>query len=107
MQNLARGSILNTVLIVFGIILVISYFKFDLKGIVESEQTQRNLSYVTDTITGFWHKYLERPATYLWKDIFIKLIWEPAVENLENIRDHRPTTIENQGPALPNPPTVK
>lgn len=106
MKNLVRGSILRTVLIVVGIILVISYFGFDLKGIVESPQSQKNFSYVTTHVVEFWNKYLERPAKYIWNDVFIKLIWNTAIENLENIRDKKPTTIENQGPALPVAPKV-
>jgi hypothetical protein len=106
MKQFIRGSILRTVLIVIAIILVISYFGFDLRGVAESEQSQRNFGYVKEQVVHVWEKYLERPAKYLWNDIFIELIWDTAVENLERIQDGKPSTIEDDGPALPPAPRI-
>ncbi len=84
----------------FVIILVLSYFNISIRGVVQSPTGQDNLNYVKDTGTGFWDRYLTRPAHYLWNDIFLNLFWNSFVSNLERIRDGQPTDFDKYAPKI-------
>lgn len=100
-KNSQRGIVKTVILIVIAL-LVLSYFGFDLKRAAENPQTRSNFSYVIGFATSTWNTYLARPATYLWNDVFIDLIWNTAIDNLENIRDGKSTSIESEGPRIPS-----
>jgi hypothetical protein len=88
--------------IILGLILIIilSFFGFDLRSIVEAPLTQNNLHYVTDGIANVWHKYLERPITYLWRNIFLNVLWGSFMNNLNRINSGAPTQLEEASQRL-------
>jgi hypothetical protein len=99
--NTEKG-IIKTIIILVIALLILSYFGFNLRSAVEAPTTQSNFSYATNFVVNVWHSYLERPATYLWNEIFLKLIWGPAIDNLTKIKNGQPTDIESGSkPALP------
>jgi hypothetical protein len=79
----------------------LSYYGFSLRTLVQAPATQDNFTYVATTTISVWDKYLRKPATYLWNDIFLNLIWEPAIDNLTKIKNGQPTNIASSSPALP------
>ena len=68
-------SIVGILLIGVVAIFVLSYFKIDIKGVVESPTAQENVGYVKEGSKTVWEKYLKEPAEYLWNDIFVDLLW--------------------------------
>jgi hypothetical protein len=100
-----RGFIKWVIIIVIAL-LVLSYYGFSLRTLVESPTTQDNFGYVATTTVTFWNKYLEKPAGYLWNDVFINLIWDPAIDNLTKIKNGQPTNIQSSAPTLPAAPQV-
>jgi hypothetical protein len=88
-----KGIIGLLVLLIIAL-LSISYFGISLKGIVDSPTGQSNFGYVRDLSVGIWSHYLEKPATYLYNDVFIKLIWTPFIGALEDLKAGRPTAID-------------
>jgi hypothetical protein len=103
MKNFGKGeiSILKLLLIGFIVILVLSYFKISIREVVESPEGQDNINYVTDNTKTFWDKYLKDPANYLWHDVFIDIFWQGFINNMERIRDGKPTDYEKYAPAVP------
>ncbi|MDD5164984.1 MAG: hypothetical protein PHG25_00370 [Candidatus Pacebacteria bacterium] len=97
-----RGFIKWIIIIVIAL-LVLSYYGFSLRTLVDSPVTQDNIHYVATSTVSVWDKYLKNPATYLYKDIFINLIWEPAIDNLTKIKNSEPTNVQTSSPKLPNP----
>ena len=95
-------SIFNTLIIGFMFVLILSYFKINIRTVVESPEGQSNISYVTDNTKTFWDKYLKDPASYLWNDVFVKIFWTSFINNMERIRDGKPTDYENFAPTTPN-----
>jgi hypothetical protein len=91
--NQKRGLVKIIILILIAII-VLSYFGFDLRGIIEAPQTQENLSYVWGLAVFVWTNYLMQPVLYFWNNIFINLLWEAFVNNLERIRDGEASDLE-------------
>ncbi|PIR45478.1 MAG: hypothetical protein COV09_01275 [Candidatus Vogelbacteria bacterium CG10_big_fil_rev_8_21_14_0_10_50_13] len=46
------------IIIVVIIVLALSYWQIDLRGIVESEAGQANLAFVKEILTNIWQTYL-------------------------------------------------
>ncbi len=100
-KNDNRGLIKWIILIVIAVI-VLSYFGFDLRAIIESDRTQNNLGYLWGLGVTVWNEYLSRPVLYFWNNIFIDLLWNSFVENMERIKAGQATTIEEMVPQLPS-----
>ena len=101
MKKHANQGLISILLIIVIAILALSFFNIDLKTVAEKPQTQKNVSYVVDNSTSFWNTYLQKPASYLWNDIFINLLWNSFVDNMTRIKQDQPTTLQL------NPPTVQ
>ncbi len=102
-KQLQQQGFVRFIVLIIIAILVISYFNIDLKTEVEKPQTQKNITYVKDQSQSVWKQYLEKPVFYIWNNIFIDLLWSVFVDNLKRIKEHRPTTIEEQGMQLVAP----
>lgn len=100
--NKNKGMSLVKVLIIgFILIFILGYFKINIKTVVESPDSQDNLNYVKGTGTTIWQRYLEKPASYLWNDIFVNIFWKAFILNMEKIRDGQPTDYEQAAPIAP------
>lgn len=95
-----RGLI-GWVIIIVVALLILSFYGFSLRALVNNPVTQDNFGYVATSTVSFWDKYLKQPADYLWKDIFVNLIWDPAVDNLTRMKNGEPTNIASSSPTLP------
>lgn len=82
------------IIILVVAILVLSYFGFSIKDLVQNPNTQSNFAYVWHGVVYVWYGYLAKPANYLWNEIFLKIIWRPAIENFLRMNANQPTTID-------------
>lgn len=89
-----QGGLIGLIIVLIVGILIASYFGISIKNIAESDASKSNFGYVKQVIVNFWNNYLEKPATYLYKEIWLDLLWYPFVDNLERLKDGQPTTIE-------------
>lgn len=71
----------------------LGYLGFDVRKAIDSPTTQSNLDYAKEVVVYVWTKYLGKPAKYLWNEIFIKLIWAPAINNLNGKVNEKGTSI--------------
>lgn len=78
-----RGLI-RTILLIIIALLIVSYFGINLRTLVSSPTTQDNISYVASTSVTVWDNYLKVPVTYLWKEVFVELVWKPALGAISN-----------------------
>ena len=100
-----RGiSILGILIFGFILILVLGYFNISVRGVVESPTTQDNINYVSISSKSFWDKYLKDPASYLWNDVWIEIFWQGFINNMERIRDGKPTDFDEAAPNAYNVP---
>ncbi len=95
-----RGLIKMIVIIIIAL-LVLSYFGINLRSLINAPTTQDNFTYVATSTTSVWNQYLKKPATYLWNDVFLDLIWAPAIDNLTKMKNGEPTNISSSSPKLP------
>ncbi len=87
-----NGLIKLILLVILGIA-VLSYLGFDLRGFVSSDIVQNNFGFVFDFLKNVWTNYLARPFNYLWNDVFLNLIWNSFIENLERFKAGEPSTL--------------
>ena len=98
-QSQQKGFIKIVILIVVGL-LVLSYFGISLRNVINAPVTQDNISYTTTATVSVWNTYLKAPATYLWNQIFLELIWNPAIESLKNLKDNKPNQLMQNVPQI-------
>lgn len=103
-----KGLIKAIILIVIALI-ILGYFGLNLRNIINSPTVQDNFAYAEGLIVNIWNNYLSRPAAYLWNNVFIDLIWNPAISNLERMKSGGAVVPENVAPTVPKPasPLVK
>jgi len=92
------------ILVILGI-LVLSFFSFDIQSFIEAPQTQSNLNYVWGGVIYVWEEYLENPLTYFWNNIFIDLLWNSFISNMQSIQSGNGNVFQNMAPNLTPYPT--
>jgi hypothetical protein len=88
-------SILGIIVLGIIIILILSYFHISIKTVVESPTGQENINYISGGTENLWTAYLEKPASYLWNDVWVNIFWKGFISNMERIRDGQPTDFDN------------
>jgi hypothetical protein len=89
-----KGGIIGYILIIIAVVIVLGYFGFDLRGILESPQVQENLQYVWNIV--------KPPIIWVWN--LIEAVWNAVVSipdsfgnNFESIApESRINTFEGQ-----------
>ncbi|MCF7833948.1 MAG: hypothetical protein K9L98_04075 [Candidatus Pacebacteria bacterium] len=94
-------SILGILLLMGVAVLILSYFKISIKDVVNSPEAQENIDYVSDSGKSVWDNYLKEPAEYVWNEVFVGLLWQSFINNMERVRDGKPTEFEENAPKLP------
>lgn len=61
-----RGGVIRTVLIITALLIVLGYFGFNLRDIVNSPIVQDNLNFAKEVTLNIWNNFLKVPATYIW-----------------------------------------
>lgn len=100
-----RGLVRMIVIIVIALLLI-AYFGFNLRSIVDSPTFQDNWHFIKDTVLYVWNTFLKGPAVYLW-NLYVTLIWEPAIQNLEKMKNGEPDSLHANAPQLPVPPPAR
>lgn len=108
MKNLPKNrGVIKIILLIVVALLVLSYFGFNLRNLANSPTTQDNFGYVASTTVTVWDKYLKDPLTYVWKDIFIEIIWNPAIDNIKRLNRGEKDDIQLAQPTVPDPKDIK
>lgn len=97
-QSKAGLSLIKMLIIIAIGIVILSYIGFDIKRVIESDQNKQNFGYVKAVVVTIWERYLERPAVYIFNDIFLELIWYPTIDNLKRLKAGEPTNIQMLAP---------
>ncbi len=99
-MNLQAGFIrLQTLVLVILILVGLGMFGINIEeDVAQNEDVQDNVSYVWTGAVNFWNQYLAEPARHLWNDIFVGLIWDSFMLNMQRLREGQsPTSFELQG----------
>jgi len=93
-----QSGIIRFILLILVAVILLSYFGFDLRSIVEDEQTQSNFAFVGEWVGVVWD-FIRTPALYVWD--FITDVWDRWLSPLlDSIRDTEPSDIIDKTPKL-------
>jgi hypothetical protein len=81
-------------------IIIISFFGFNLRDIIESPTTQNNLNYAWSGVVYVWDNFLKTPVVYIWEKIIKGILWQAFIHNLERIDAGAPTELQEAGQRL-------
>ena len=96
-----QKGFIQFIFIIIILVLLLSYFNINIRGIIEAPQTQENIGYVWGWVALVWNDYLRTPVSYFWNNIFINLLWNSFVDNLEKIKRGQPHDLEVNAPQVP------
>jgi hypothetical protein len=99
-MNLQAGFIrLKTLVVIILILVALGMFGVNVEeDVAGNEDVQDNVSYVWTGVVNFWDRYLAGPADYIWNDVFVDLIWESFIVNMQSVRNgNSATNFELQG----------
>ena len=68
-----RG-IIKMVLVIVLALVVLGFFGYNLKDIVNSPDVKGNFSYVWELLAKLWN-WILTPLSWVWDNIAIKLVW--------------------------------
>lgn len=95
-----QGGLIKLIIIFVIVVLILSVLNINIRSIIESEQVQTNFSYVWNFIKTIWSDYLAYPMIYFWNNIFIDLLWNSFVDNLDRIKAGEPTEMMLNAPSV-------
>lgn len=70
-----QGGFIATILFVIIVLIVLGYFGFNIKKIVDAPVVKDNLNYAWNLVVEVWEKVFLTPAKFIWNKIIIELIW--------------------------------
>lgn len=93
-------SILGMLFLTVLVILVLSFFKINLKAVVEGPDAQNNFQYVGYAGRSLWNDYLAKPVANVIGDIKLSSIWNAFISNMQRIHDGQPTDFQKLAPTV-------
>ncbi len=79
-------ALIGWIIIIIVLVLLLSYFGINLRGIVESDTGQSNFGYLQTVILGLWNGYLATPLSYFWNSA-IEPLWGLFLQSLDNLKN--------------------
>ena len=71
----AQAGIIKMIVIIVIALIVLGYFGYNLREIINSPDVSENLSYSGGLLTKLWDNFLVAPATWIWDNIIIDIVW--------------------------------
>ncbi|MBI4692222.1 MAG: hypothetical protein HY773_02145 [Candidatus Terrybacteria bacterium] len=98
-----QSGFIKFIILIIILLIVLSYFGINIRSLFESDLFKNNFNYVWGGVKYVWETYLLGPVKYLWNNIFIDLLWNSFIENMDRIRQGKsPEMIENAPEAVPS-----
>lgn len=87
---------IRTLVIVIIILVILGLAGVSVQhDIVENEGVQENTSYVWSGVVYVWDTYLAGPASFLWNDVFVGIIWQAFLNNMQLLQNGQTPTDFN------------
>jgi hypothetical protein len=97
---------IKTLLFIILILVTLGLFGVSVeRDVVQNENVQENVSYVSTGAIGFWNTYLREPARWVWEDFIVGILWETFARNMGRLRDGQ-TPIDFTNENLENWPSI-
>ncbi len=87
MKNHERGFISALVSIIGALILLQFVFHVDVIGFLKSPDIGEIFSYLKRFVVLVWEKFLVAPASFLWNEVFIDIVWNTIKDGFEILKN--------------------
>jgi hypothetical protein len=94
-------GLIRTIIIIVIALIVLGFFGFNVRNIIQGETVQDNLHYAKELAITVWQKYLSKPILYFWNNIFLKILWDAFITNMERIKNGEQTEEQRNAPMVP------
>lgn len=74
-----QKGFVQLVIILIVVLIILGYFGFNLKEIVQSPSVSGNLNYAWSLAVTVWNKVLVVPVTFVWNKIIVGFFWNGLV----------------------------
>ncbi len=64
-----QGGFFKWIIIIVIALIVLSYYGFDVRKVVESQTSKNNFAYAGEVVADVWNDYLKQPAIALWNKV--------------------------------------
>ena len=78
-MEIQHKGFIKIVLLLVIVFLILGYFGFNLKTIVDSPTVHSNLEYAIDAVLHLWNIFIVGPATYIWNKVIVAMLIEPLI----------------------------
>ncbi len=82
-----QGGFIRFVIMLVVVLLILSFFGFDLKGFIESPTVQHNFEYVKESSVYVWNSYLSKPVLLVWNSFIVSFLYKAFNDGLERLRE--------------------
>ena len=82
-----QSGFIRFVIMLVVVLLILSFFGFDLKSFIESPTVQHNFEYVRDTSVYVWNSYLSKPVLLVWNSFIVSALYAAFTDGLERLRE--------------------
>jgi len=95
-----KNGFIQAIILVVIALIILGFFGFDVKDIIDSPLVQKNLGYVWGLVKDVWNKFLAEPALYFWHNIFINLFWDTFIDNIQRLKKGKPDDFQENTPTV-------
>lgn len=94
--------------LIFAVVIVgLTYFNVDLRGMIEESTRHPVVSQVVDATFVLWDNYLSVPVRYIWEVFFVGIIFSPVFDALGDFDPSAiPIESESMSKSVPSLPPL-
>lgn len=83
-----EDGFIKLIILIIIILIVLGYYGYNVQDIINSPTVHSNLVYVWNGVTTLWTNVLAEPATYIWNNVIVGILWKlfsAGVGNIHNV----------------------
>lgn len=86
-----QKGFVKLVIILVIVLIILGYFGFNIKEIIQSPSVSGNLNYAWGLAVTVWNKVLVVPITFVWNKIIVGFFWNTFAGMIEKIQSAPPS----------------
>lgn len=90
---------LRLIVLIIIVAIVLGFFGFNIRDIINSPTVQNNLQYLKDAGLYVWNHFLRPPVMWFW-NTFGRYIWNLFMENMTRLKSGQPSTLQENAPSV-------
>ena len=72
----SEDGFIKLIILIVIILIILGYYGYNIQDILQSPSVHNNLVYVWNGVKTLWINVLATPATYIWNNIIVGILWK-------------------------------